>query len=431
MTTSLSRRSLLGLAGAAAGTVFLVGCGNDDDKSGNSGGSSTIEWWHISNTDPLLSIWQKAADDFMAQNSGVSIKITPLANEAFKSKLTTVTQAGNAPSLFQSWGGGVLKQQVEAGLLKDITAEISSFVGNLTPAPLKYYQVDGKYYGLPFDNGMVGFWYNKELFEKAGIKDTPKTWGELLEAIRKLKAAGITPIALGGKDKWPGHFYWSYLAMRVAGGEALEAAMSEKNFETPDLLEATKKLKDLVDLQPFQKGFLAATYDGPDGQAALVGNGQAAMELNGQFAPSNQAAFSKSKEGLGDKLGFFPFPEVEGGKGKITDVFGGGNGFVVGKDAPPETVEFLKFLLSPDVQRKAAEAGAILPTNKEASDGVKDPNQQIVAKTVAEATTFQLYLDQAWEPKVGQQVNDSVAELMAGKASPEQVLKSITDAAKR
>src|SRR5690606_12297303 len=188
----------------------------------------------------------------MAQNEGVTIKITPLANEAFKSKLTTVTQAGNAPSLFSSWGGGVLKQQVEAGLLKDITSEISDFVGNLTPAPLKYYQVDGKYYGLPFDNGMVGFWYNKELFDKAGIKEAPASWSDLLEAIRKMKAAGITTIALSGKDKWPGRFYCLYLAMRVAGGEALEAAMAEKNFETPDLLEATKKLKDLVDLQPFQ-----------------------------------------------------------------------------------------------------------------------------------------------------------------------------------
>lgn len=430
MTTPLSRRSLLGLAGAAAGTALLGACGSDDDKASNDG-KATIEWWHISNTDPLLSIWQQAADDFMAKNPGVTVKITPLANEAFKSKLTTVTQAGNPPDLFSSWGGGVLQQQVQAGLLKDISADISSWVDTLSPIALPYYQVDGKYYGLPFDNGMVGFWYNKDLFSKAGIKDVPTTWGDFLDAVRKLKAAGITPIALGGKDKWPGHFYWSYLALRVGGADALENAMREKNFETEDLLTATKKLKELVDLEPFQKGFLGAKYDDPDGQAATVGNGKAAMELMGQFAPSNQAAFSQSKEGLGDKLGFFPFPEVEGGKGKITDLFGGGNGFVVGKNAPAQTTEFLKHLLSPDVQRKAAESGAILPVTKGTEDAVKDPNQQAVAKTLAEGTAFQLYLDQAWEPKVGQQVNDSVAELIAGKASPEQVLKSITDVAKR
>ncbi|WP_091554544.1 extracellular solute-binding protein [Micromonospora pattaloongensis] len=429
MTTPISRRSLLGLAGATAGAALLGACG--DDKGTDSGGNATIEWWHISNTDPMLGIWQQAANDFMAKNPGVTIKITPLANEAFKSKLTTVTQSGNAPSLFSSWGGGVLAQQVDAGLLKDISADISSWVGNLAPVSLKYYQVDGKYYGLPFDSGMVGFWYNKDLFAKANITNPPATWTEFLDAVRNLKAAGVTPIALGGKDKWPTHFYWSYLALRIGGAESLEAAMRDKNFETPDLLTATQKLKELFDLQPFQKGFLAATYDKPDGQAALVGNGKAAMELMGQFAPSNQAAFSQSKSGLGDKLGFFPFPSVEGGKGKVSDIFGGGNGFAVGKDAPPKTVEFLKYLLDVEVQRKGAASGAILPVTKGAEDAIKDPNQQVVAKTVNESTAFQLYLDQAWEPKVGQQVNDSVTELLAGKATPDRVLKSINNAAKR
>jgi raffinose/stachyose/melibiose transport system substrate-binding protein len=68
---------------------------------------------------------------------------------------------------------------------------------------------------------------------------------------------------------------------------------------------------------------------------------------------------------------------------------------------------------------------------KAAGDAVTDPNLKLVADTLAKSTGFQLYLDQAYAPAVGQQVNDSVAELLAGKASPEQVVQAITTAAKQ
>jgi len=161
-----------------------------------------------------------------------------------------------------------------------------------------------------------------------------------------------------------------------------------------------------------------------------VGNGNAAMELMGQWAPSVEATSSSSKKGLGDKLGFFPFPAVDGGKGAATDAFGGGNGFAIGKNAPPATVDFLKYLLTADNQRKEAATGAVLPTSKAAADAIKDPNSQVVAKTLASATGFQLYLDQAYAPAVGTEVNDAVAELIAGKSSPDQVAKAIAQTAK-
>ena len=70
------------------------------------------------------------------------------------------------------------------------------------------------------------------------------------------------------------------------------------------------------------------------------------MELMGQWAPAVQKDQSTGKKGLGDKLGWFPFPTVTGGAGAATDGVGGGNGFAVGKNAPPEAVDFLKFFMS-------------------------------------------------------------------------------------
>ncbi len=161
----------------------------------------------------------------------------------------------------------------------------------------------------------------------------------------------------------------------------------------------------------------------------MMGNGQAAMELMGQWAPATAAAYSTDKKGIGDKLGFFPFPALEGGKGSPSEVLGGGNGFAVGKNAPPEALELLGFLLSPESQRKAAAAG-VLPVVKGAEDAIKDPNLKVVHAALTQASGFQLYLDQAYPPAIGQQVNDSVAELVAGSTSPQAVAQAIAKTAK-
>jgi raffinose/stachyose/melibiose transport system substrate-binding protein len=424
-----SRRSLLraaGLgAGLAAGAPLLAACGDDD--GGESGGNQTITWWHISNTDPMLTVWANLAKDFEASNPGVKIEITPLENEAFKAKLLPATQAGNPPDLFHSWGGGVLQQQVDAGLVKEIKGD---WLKTISTNGTKLYQIGGKQYGVPFDVGMVGFWYNKELFAKANVSAPPATWAEFLDVVRKLKAAGVVPIALAGAEKWPAHFYWSYLAIRQAGVAGMADAAKTGAFDRPDFVTAGEKFKQLIDLDPFQAGHLGAKYSANDGQAAIMGNGQAAIELMGQWAPSTEASYSTSKQGIGDKLGFFPFPALDGGKGKPDEVFGGGNGFAIGRNAPSKTQDFVKFLLTVDSQRKAVAAGGVLPVTQGAEDALKDANLKKVQETASKATGFQLYLDQAYPPAVGQTVNDSVAALVAKQSSPQQVAEAIAKAAK-
>jgi raffinose/stachyose/melibiose transport system substrate-binding protein len=427
MTSSaLRRRSFLGLAGTAAGAVFLGGCSREQAASG----SKTINWWHIANTDPMLSVWAKLARDFEAAHPGVKVNITPLENEAFKAKLTTVTQAGNPPDIFHSWGGGVLEQQVNAGLVREFSGDAKAFLGNLAPNGVKLYEVGGKQYGVPYELGMVGFWYNKELFARAGVQGPPKTWSELLAAVKQLQAAKIVPIALAGADKWPAHFYWSYLAIRQGGVAGMAHAAKTGSFDGPDFVAAGERLEELVALEPFQPGFLGAKYAASDGQSAMMGNGQAAMELMGQWAPMIEAAYSTDKKGIGDKLGFFPFPALEGGKGSPSDVLGGCNGFAVGKNAPPEALELVKFLLSPESQRRATGEGGVLPVTRGAEDAIRDPNLKIVHQALVSATGFQLYLDQAYPPAIGQQVNDSVAELVAKSASPAAVAQAIAKTAK-
>ncbi len=190
-------------------------------------GSTKIVWWHISTAADQRNTWADLANKFVQANPDVSIEITVLENEAFKAKLATAMQSGSPPDIFQSWGGGVLKQYADAGLVQDLTPALqqNGWGDSFQPAPLSLYSFDGKSYGVPWNAGMIGFWYNKELFQKAGIAAPPATWTELLDAVKKLKAANITPIALGEKDKWPGHFYWVYLATRIGGQDAFQKAV--------------------------------------------------------------------------------------------------------------------------------------------------------------------------------------------------------------
>ncbi|GAA0560397.1 extracellular solute-binding protein [Actinomadura livida] len=425
----LPRRSFLTAVSAGAVLItaapMLAACGGDDS---GSGGKVTIEWMNIATTEPSQSLYPKIVKAFEAQNPNVTVKTTNLENEAFKSKMTALVASGDLPDIYVTWGGGVLKQQIDAGLVKDITSDGSKVLGTMTDVSKKPYQFDGKTYAVPYDMGMVGFWYNKKHFEKAGIDGPPKTWAEFMDAVRKLKDAGVTPIALGGKDKWPGHYYWSYLAMRIGGMQAMEQAAQSNDFSGAPFVQAGEKLKELSDLQPFQQGFQNAGYDTPGGQAATMGAGKAAMELMGQWAPAVQVDASGNE--LGDDLGWFPFPTVEGGPGAVTDVFGGGNGFAVSKDAPKEALDFLTFFMNEANEREQVTSGASMPVVKGAESALDDPNRKMVAEALNTSAGFQLYLDQAFPPAVGQEVNDSVASLIAGKKSAQEVTQAVTKVAK-
>ena len=442
-SSACTRISLL--VGAVA--LVAASCGGDDDddaasatsgseapaatETGGAGGEPvTIDWWHIQNNDPGLSLWQAVADEYMAEHPNVTIEITVYENEAFKTAVAPRLQAGDPPDLFQSWGGGGLIEQVDAGLVKDITADVEPWIGNLNEGAVSMYQVDDKTYGVPFDLGMVGFWYNKELFEQAGITEPPATWEAFLEDVQKLKDAGITPLALGEGDKWPGMFWWAYLALRIGGADAMLQAGEDGSFDSEPFVAAGTELKRLIDMEPFQSGFLGAVWDGAGGQAATIANEGAAMHLMGQWAPGTQEANSPDGEGLGDKLGWFPFPTVEGGAGEPTDAFGGGNGFAVGKNAPAEAVDFLEYATSLDVaNRWGATNSGILPVTKGSESSISDPYLTTVLDARAAATYVQLYLDQAYDPELGAVINDAVAELFAGQAEPEQVATTIADAA--
>jgi raffinose/stachyose/melibiose transport system substrate-binding protein len=394
----------------------------------------TIEWWHISTGEPGKSIFQGIADTYMAAHPNVTIHITVLENEAFKTKLTTTMQSGTVPDLFQSWGGGIMAAQADAGMLKDITADIASWKSTINPGALSVYAYNGKQYGVPWDMGMIGFWYNKALFTKAGITAPPATWDEFLADVTKLKTLpGVAPLAIAGKDMWPSMHLWTYLLLRIGGGDNLAQMVSSGNWNTDACTAAGNEVVKLNALNPYQAGYKSATYDN---EAAAVGNGKAAMELMGQWAPGTEMNDSTSKKGIGTDLAWFPFPTVTGGKGAATDGVGGGNGIAVGKNASPEALDFLKFFNSVyNAQKIETPSNATLDNSMGLSPvvgvdtTVLSAPLQLVLAGASKATFMQLYLDQATSPAMGTAINEATIALFDGASTPAKVCQDITTAA--
>ncbi len=134
---------------------------------------------------------------------------------------------------------------------------------------------------------MVGFWYRKDLFAKAGITSAPATIAQLESDDAKLKEAGITPISLGGGTRWPDAFYWEYFAVRECSESVLQSSIKAINMTAPCFSQATKDLTSFMATNPFQGGFNATqAQTGAGSSAGLLANGKAAMELQGDWKTS-------------------------------------------------------------------------------------------------------------------------------------------------
>jgi raffinose/stachyose/melibiose transport system substrate-binding protein len=428
------RRSRELLIGALALMTAVTACSGSSSNNGSSTSSNSgpvkLTWWHNANQDPGMSFWQTVANEYHAAHPNVTIDVVPIQNEQFTTKIPVALQSQDPPDVYQQWGGGQLADQVAAGKVKDITNDVKPWVGSLG-STVDNWKVNGKQYGIPYSLGLVGFWYNKDLFAKASIAQPPATWDDFLADISKLKAAGIAPIALGAKDKWPDAFYWDYLAVRMCSKKTLQQTASDFKFTDSCWTQAGAKVKQLLDAQPFENGFLGVpAQQGAGSSAGLIGNGKAAMELQGHWDPGVMQGLTPDQKGLGDKLGWFPFPTVPGGNGQTGAVLGGGDGYSCSYKAPPQCADFLKYLASVDVQKRWAGLNVGLPVAQGADSGIADPNLRNLIEIRNKTPFLQLYLDIAFPTSVGQALDDAIANQFAGSATPDQVVKTISDAAK-
>jgi xylobiose transport system substrate-binding protein len=420
------------LTRAAAGGVTLAlgltlaACGGSSSGSG-SGTFKVLVYGDASNK------VEKQIVDTFNKTSKVKAVLQTIPGADYQQKLQTIINTKQAPDVFFNWGGGSIAPFVKAGLLMpldDFIAKNPDLKSKFLPSVFNSAVVNGKAYGIPMRGTQpVLLFNNQKVLSDAGLS-APKTWDDLLNAVKVLKAKHITPIALGGGDQWPTLMWYEYMYDRIAGPGLFEKAMGgdKSAWDSADSRKALAQLKQLVDAGAFGSNFDSVKYtDG--GSVALVAQGKAGFELMGSWYYSQQQQdnpdFAKSG------LGFSTFPTVSGGKGDPKDVVGNTNNFysVLKKTKYPDAVaQFLKLQYS-DEFVKAQMAIGNLPTTTNTQNFLDTSASPEYSKfqydLVKAAPSFQLSWDQAYPQTASQAMHTAVQEFFDGKIDADGFIKAM------
>lgn len=428
----MKRRALPRLVAATATLALalsLSACGD-----GNGGGSSDDGKIHVLVYGDASNKVEKRIIDTFNKTSKVKAVLDTIPGADYQQKLQTIISTPQAPDVFFNWGGGSIKPFVEAGLLlplDDFIKKDPELENAFLPSVFNSAVVDGKPYGVPMRGTQpVLLFHNKTVLDEAGV-EPPKTFDELLDAVGKLKAAGVkTPIALGGGDRWPTQMWFQYLYDRVAGPGLFQKALDgdKEAWNSPESRKALGMMRQLVDAGAFGKNYDSVKYTN-GASPALLASGKAGFELMGSwyYAQQQQDAPKFAKDGLG----YTAFPAVAGGKGETGNVAGNTNNFysVLKKTKHPEAVAaFLKLMYSDEFVKAQMGIGNLpttTNTEKFLDTAASPAYSRFQYDLVAAAPSFQLSWDQAYPPSAMTSIHQAVQEFTGGRTDADGFIKAM------
>ncbi|MGI9058160.1 MAG: extracellular solute-binding protein [Ktedonobacteraceae bacterium] len=429
MQTKISRRTFLEVTGGAVLSTTLAGCFGFGGSQTGSGGSSagTIEVWDI-RTGNEQKVVQAAAAAYNSAQSAVKVHLDFFENDPYKQKLQVAMGAKNPPDIFFGWGGGILKTYVNAGDVYDLTPDLTAdptWKNKFFPSVMSNAAFNGKFYGIP-NAGMQTelFFYNKDIFSKYKLSP-PTTWSELLNVINVLKQNNLIPIALAGASQWPYLMYAEFLVDRIGGGNVFKTVFNGQPnaWADPAFIKANTMIQDLVKMGAFGTSYTSTNADSNQ-DAALVYTGKAGMMLQGNW---NYAVFQTNAPDFlnAGKLGWFPFPAVEGGKGDPKDVYGNPCNFysVASSKSTKNAVDYLKNGVMTDSMIKGfINVGDVPPVLGLDSQLASSPNGEWLTynyNMAKNAPNFQLSWDQILSPTQAQASLTNLSQVFLNQISPE------------
>lgn len=253
---------------------------------------------------------QEMVGTFNENTRNYELVATPLDHEAFKTSIRDTIASPRSPDLYSYWGGARVRSILENLEPFDEIWESTHLAANVSPAVTEACTYDGKKYLLPITQHYVAFFFNKKMYAAAGVQP-PRTWEELQDVCEKLKAAGMTPIALGAREKWPAQFWFDYLLLRTAGYEYRQQLMEGKvSYTDPPVRRVFDLWAELLQKGYFNSNPTQTSWD--KGAAEAVFKGQAAMTLMGTWIIGYYSD-SDHKWKAGEDYDYFVFPIVDSG----------------------------------------------------------------------------------------------------------------------
>ncbi|WP_029144766.1 extracellular solute-binding protein [Microbacterium luticocti] len=395
-------------ATAAAATATLAGCGFGGNKTDAGGDSQTLELMVASYSDNTKAEWQQIIKDFEAQNKGITVNLDVESWNDINNVIKTRIQAGKQPDIlnidaFAGFASDDLlypaKDVVSAKTLDDFQP---SFVQNAS--------IDGTQWGLPFIASARALFYNKDLFEKAGVTEPPKTWADMEAAAAKLKAAGVTPygMPLGAEEAQAETAIWFY------GGGGGYGDAQKLTIDSPENVAAATEMQKFIkegwteanpgstDRTPLLNVFIQGKIGMQVGLPPIVGQiKDKNPDLNYAIAPIATKDGSPFTLGVADHLMAF--------KNKV--------------DKKESIKKFLDYFYSPEVYTKWVGAEGFLPTTKSGAEAMASDETIKPFLDLLPSAKFYPSTNPNWSAAQGA-IQAQIGQLGQG-ANPADLLKSI------
>jgi len=347
-----------------------------------------VYWSMFSEGEPLMKALDQATKDFMVEYPNIEVE-TKWAGRQVLTQLQSAIAAGTQVDIVDHSDDRVLNAIVKNGLALPMDKYLGekaydsdkTWGETFAPGVLDLGKYEGKSYLIPRDDYISAFFTNKAMLDAAGV--TPKvsgmTWAEFNTLLETLKSKNPDVAVLGadGSVGFYNNWWFSYLAVRLAGKDAFRDAAYDKTGEkwgAPEFLKAAQMIRELQDKGYFQEGFEGSVW--PAAQVKWV-NGDVAMMFMGAWLPKEMSEQMPQDF----KVGMFAFPDIDGGKGnQIVEHWSNAYGVLASTKNPDAVATYLKYIMSKKVGTAIANLFVPVPL-----EGVPVPpalaNQYEILKT--------------------------------------------------
>lgn len=416
MKGAMPKKILCMVVAALLSAGMVAGCSKKSSSAGPASSSDekiTIKFVTKIPEDYRQACMKKIIAAFQKVHPNITIEQRAYGDEEIKDKLKVLLGSDEAPDIYFSWSGQRLQNYVDQSLALDLTKYLNSdpaWKNSFNQSMLETTKKEGAYYAVPWDYSSKEFFYNRSVFQKAGITALPKTWDQFLQVCQKLKGNGYTPIAVGNQYAWVIIHYITTLNQKLVPADVLQANYSGKStdFSDPGYVKAFSMLKDLYDKGYINKDVNSATYEMSQ---SMVIEGKAGMIYD------ETQIMSKYPQ---DKFGYFDFPEIAGEKGTPGYVTGGPDLYVVNSKTkyPEQCVEFLKHLTNKESQQAIVKDIQFMPVVEGAAtkDTATTEAIEIIEKN-QKAPGVAEWLDCVLNQTVANQYLTACQEIFNGKSA--------------
>jgi multiple sugar transport system substrate-binding protein len=349
-------KKVLCCVGLCLMALIVAGC-----LSKNTSGKTVIKYV-IWGTPDDLKIFNKLIDVFEQKNPDIEVKLINIPGDYY-TKLQTMIAGGDTPDIF-FMHSFFLPAYVEKNTVLDLQEfidtdpEMKQIVADTYPQVLDYYKYKGHFYGYPRCINPFVIFYNKDMFDKAGVKypDYTWNWDKFVASCQKLTKGDYK----SGNKQFAfvfGHGFGSWCIWAWQNnGDLFDKTGTKSTMNTPEVVETLQWLYDLMN-----KHKVAPTYtENVDmGNEQMFMSGRSAMYVSGFWMSSTFQAITKFKWDVG------PLP-----KGKVRKTMLANAGWCVGKDTKhlKETLAFLKFCAGKEGQAIVSKGGHDVPILKSVAE---------------------------------------------------------------